>query len=103
MVNLLRGVIVSTLAIIGLSVPALAGGNLARSHSGTTGKASHPHVATSRFSANQSGSESDPVLLLLFGSGLMGCASLCVVQSHREEKRRSTQQTTGTLVRWESA
>lgn len=30
----------------------------------------------------------DSALVLLFGVGLFGCASVCAVESHREERRR---------------
>lgn len=103
MSNLQRGFIFSIFAIAGLSVPARAAGGFARPHPVVAGKTVRRHLATARFGSGQTGTESDPVLLLLFGSGLLGCASLCVVQSHREERRRSTQQTTGNLIRWESA
>ena len=103
MSNLMRGIIFSTFTMATLSVPARGAADSGRSHPAAVGKTTHRHLANARFGSGQTGSASDPVLLVLFGSGLLGCASLCVVQSHREERRRNTQQTTGNLVRWESA
>ena len=89
-------------ALFGIT-PSLQAATPIHRHAIFVPNTTHPHTAVARFSTDQTSSGSDPVLLLLFGIGLCGCASLCVVQSHREEKRRAVQHQPGQFVRLESA
>ena len=95
-------IFLGAVALFGL-VPTSQAATSIHRHSFFTPSGTHPHSKAARFSADHTRSGSDPILLLLFGVGLCGCASLCVVQSHREEKRRTVQHQPSHFVRLESA
>ena len=102
MKRLLHCITCTTIAFFGLT-PCLHATTPLHRHAIFTPNTAHPHTAAARFSSGATGTGSDPVLLFLFGAGLCGCASLCVVQSHREEKRRATPPQTSRFVTLESA